>query len=275
MSGSDRKTRLLKIIVFIWPIAFVLFCVYMKIYYQSTFRNMLKEDAMIENLTCVAFLVGAGFALSVARRFFKSHHAVYGSLYVVAFLFLFFVGMEEISWGQRIFHARTPEYLIERNQQEETNVHNLYGLHAVMSSAYYLIGFIGMCSWVLLHFRKVKNLGIKLKYFIPDWYLSLYFFFSFSIAFYLKVATSMGWLGFLDWRDTEAGEMLMSFGFCLFMVAARNRLFQEVRSEQAALETTFPDLQAGICEAEVTLDRHRERDRGRPVLTVQSSASDQ
>jgi hypothetical protein len=40
-------------------------------------------------------------------------------------VFCFFSGGEEISWGQRIFHIKTPEYFAEHNTQDEMNIHNL------------------------------------------------------------------------------------------------------------------------------------------------------
>ena len=41
------------------------------------------------------------------------------------FLFCFIIGMEEISWGQRILGIETPESFKEINYQQETTVHNL------------------------------------------------------------------------------------------------------------------------------------------------------
>ncbi|MBP1768446.1 MAG: hypothetical protein H6P98_2561, partial [Candidatus Aminicenantes bacterium] len=39
---------------------------------------------------------------------------------------VFFLGAgEEISWGQRIFHIRPPEYFQSKNVQHELNIHNL------------------------------------------------------------------------------------------------------------------------------------------------------
>jgi hypothetical protein len=38
---------------------------------------------------------------------------------------LFVIGMEEISWGQRLFGFATPERLAEANWQAEFNFHNV------------------------------------------------------------------------------------------------------------------------------------------------------
>jgi len=38
---------------------------------------------------------------------------------------IFLASMEEISWGQHIFHFPSSRYFLENNLQEETNLHNL------------------------------------------------------------------------------------------------------------------------------------------------------
>lgn len=40
-------------------------------------------------------------------------------------VFCFFVAMEEISWAQRVFGHRPPEYFLAENYQQELNLHNL------------------------------------------------------------------------------------------------------------------------------------------------------
>ncbi len=42
-------------------------------------------------------------------------------------LFCFFVAMEEISWAQRVFGHRPPEYFLAENYQQELNLHNIAG----------------------------------------------------------------------------------------------------------------------------------------------------
>lgn len=49
---------------------------------------------------------------------------------LLAVLFLICAG-EEISWGQRIFNWQSPQFLLEENAQEETNLHNIRLFHAM------------------------------------------------------------------------------------------------------------------------------------------------
>jgi hypothetical protein len=236
MTGINTGTKSSKIVVFLWPIIFILICLYIKVSNNDAYRSMVREDAVIENMTCVACLLASVFALSVAQGFFKDRRQRYAWLYVLAFLFFFFIGMEEISWGQRIFHTKTPEYLIEHNVQEETNIHNLRALHALTTPSYVLVCLAGTCGWMFLCHPKLKGLRSQAKYLIPGWYLSLYFFFSLLIGLYLKVAAILGRLEFFTWRDMEPAELLMSMGFCLFAAAAKHRQLQGIQVEPSAIE---------------------------------------
>ena len=45
---------------------------------------------------------------------------------------LLFTAGEEISWGQHIFGYPTPDWIAERNSQEEFNLHNSYVLQSTL-----------------------------------------------------------------------------------------------------------------------------------------------
>ncbi len=86
-------------------------------------RLFFSEDWTYEYLTAI-FYIGAGVML--LWTFFKVPLSKRYKLFVIAFAILFFfVAMEEISWGQRIFGIETPEAIGEINEQDEINIHNL------------------------------------------------------------------------------------------------------------------------------------------------------
>src|SRR5512139_3490290 len=68
------------------------------------YRWLVQEDGIVENLEFVADAVAVFLAFSLSRHFFKSNRKVYGYLYLLLCLGLFYVAGEEISWGQRIVH---------------------------------------------------------------------------------------------------------------------------------------------------------------------------
>ena len=83
------------------------------------------EDGFVEWMSSLTLL--ATFCFSVYRLVTAWHlfgHRGRFILALVALVCLFGAG-EEISWGQRVFDIETPQSLMERNAQQEMNLHNL------------------------------------------------------------------------------------------------------------------------------------------------------
>jgi len=93
---------------------------------RELFAALCHEDFLVEYLTAALFLGGGGIALCAALRAYRGRlpRITTAGFAVLAFG-LAFVGMEEISWGQRIFGWSTPEAFAELNWQHETSIHNL------------------------------------------------------------------------------------------------------------------------------------------------------
>ena len=106
--------------------------------------SLTLEDGIFETLTAVFYLAGSLFCLIgfVAIRRRGPSPGKY-LLLGWAVLFLFF-GMEEISWGQRVFGLETPEFLASSNLQDETNLHNLNSVYAnrLFYSSVFLVGVV-------------------------------------------------------------------------------------------------------------------------------------
>ncbi|MEQ8895889.1 MAG: hypothetical protein RID23_02270 [Roseovarius sp.] len=83
------------------------------------------EDGPVEYGTALMLFVSALVLAWQALRQFRAGHALAGAcLTLYALIFVFGTG-EEISWGQRIFGLETPDYLMERNHQQEITLHNI------------------------------------------------------------------------------------------------------------------------------------------------------
>ncbi|QLC21137.1 hypothetical protein HFP51_02415 [Parasphingopyxis sp. CP4] len=108
----------------------------------NLFHWFAREDNVLEWLSALFILIGALFFLYAAAR--SSRQGVSGPgkffstlLIPIGFAGLFFlIGMEEISWGQRLLGFETPESLAERNWQQEFNFHNIHT--DLFELAYYL-----------------------------------------------------------------------------------------------------------------------------------------
>jgi hypothetical protein len=88
------------------------------LYYHS-----LQEDQAVEWASFWSFLVAGCVFVVAARRQRRTTGALPWFLLGLA-LFSLFVAMEEISWGQRVFGYRPPDYFLARNYQQELNLHN-------------------------------------------------------------------------------------------------------------------------------------------------------
>ena len=91
--------------------------------HPAGFHAFAQEDRPLEWASAL-LLLGAGGCLAVeALR--RRREPVIAAAAVVLALALVVVGMEEISWGQRLFGFATPERLAKLNWQAEFNLHNV------------------------------------------------------------------------------------------------------------------------------------------------------
>ena len=86
------------------------------------FDILSREDNWVEYLTPVWFLLTGLllFATALAER-----SIVRRSIYLLCGVAFLFAAGEEISWGQRILGFATPDFLLDWNDQDEFNVHNI------------------------------------------------------------------------------------------------------------------------------------------------------
>jgi hypothetical protein len=83
------------------------------------------EDGFIEWLTVLPLVITSVVALIYVGRLSAKRNWMFSIVVLTIAIFCFFSAGEEISWGQRIFHIKTPEYFAEHNTQDELNIHNL------------------------------------------------------------------------------------------------------------------------------------------------------
>lgn len=123
---------------------------------EKAWSRLAQEDGVIEWATVVAFLGVAALHVVAARRALgrstpppRLELAMRGALA----LFGLFVAGEEISWGQRLFAFKPPDAFLERNYQQELNVHNVLmderGLGFALESKH-VVAFLAVAFVVLL-----------------------------------------------------------------------------------------------------------------------------
>lgn len=108
--------------------AIVLAFVALAAYDDKLWARLAREDGVVEWATVAAFLGALALHVAHGRRSVKASPApprlelrARGALA----LFCLFVAGEEISWGQRLFGFKPPDAFLERNYQQELNLHNV------------------------------------------------------------------------------------------------------------------------------------------------------
>lgn len=121
--------------------------------YPSLLARICQEDAFVESTTVVLYLAAAALFLA-ANRMYNMRNAWF---WLFALLFFAIAG-EEISWGQRIVGLGTPTGLAEINVQEETNLHNIEGIHGSVRALALLV-VCGICFVIPLARRAFNSIG--------------------------------------------------------------------------------------------------------------------
>jgi hypothetical protein len=137
---------------------------------------------VVEWLTVWSFAFAAVVIARLALRETRSQGLRAGWLFGVA-LFCLFVALEEISWGQRLLGARPPRYFLERNFQQELNLHNVASQGLRRWALIAVIGGYGLALPLLLRVPRASQLARRLGVFAPP--LALAPVFALALALYL------------------------------------------------------------------------------------------
>ncbi|MEM6311254.1 MAG: hypothetical protein AAF754_14525 [Pseudomonadota bacterium] len=118
MIQNDMFTRLLQLSL----VAVTLLAIAFRLFWPVEFTTVFaREDGVVEYGTAILLFLTAIVAVLLGRR---AGGYRLGLLWFYGFA-LFLAAGEEISWGQRIFGIASPEFFLENNYQQETNLHNL------------------------------------------------------------------------------------------------------------------------------------------------------
>jgi hypothetical protein len=156
---------------------------------------LYREDGLFEFFSALFLLLTS---LTFLLLLYLKKNILYFFLFC---LFLFGFG-EEISWGQRMLLFETPEFIKEKNVQEEFNVHNLQIFSSPPASnpiekiiyklldmnVMYKIFYFSWCLFLPLlyaYFTFVKTLSIKINLPVPP--ISIGFFFVINLIIYVII----------------------------------------------------------------------------------------
>lgn len=83
------------------------------------------EDGFIEWMTVLPLLIICWVTIRRIRAMAASQPLGFLVMALLLIGFCLFAVGEEISWGQRLLHTRSPAFFMSYNAQKETNLHNL------------------------------------------------------------------------------------------------------------------------------------------------------
>jgi len=124
---------------------------------------------------------------------------------VLLLLFMFFVGMEEISWGQRIIGIETSDFFMEHNHQREFNLHNLSFVKYTK-----MLFHNGVLAWLLLSWIPWRKLGILGR--LLEW-LKVPKIPPFTAPYFI-LALVFAYFGIIP-KSEEFNELIFGYGFAL------------------------------------------------------------
>ena len=224
---NPRIKLFLKIVIFVFPMVLLLFFIFLKITSPKIYWGIIQEDSFIENVQCIVYFASFIVAILISHKFLKGKRRLYALLYLVLSFGFLFISIEEISWGQRIFGISTPQYFQHHNWQREISLHNLDAVKPhFLHNAYILVGFYGSFAWLILWLILPNRIRAKnnsaMNFTVPGWYLTLYYlYFEYISNLLLSLHITDHFRApprFFVWRDQEPAELLLSFGFLLFVM---------------------------------------------------------
>ena len=220
-----------KLIIFFLPIVLTILLIVLRISIGlDAWKKTNTEGGFIEYGTSLAFLLTAIFAFPIGKFFLTNKDKFLGYLYYFLSFSFFLVGMEEISWGQKLIGFESSEFFQNYNSQEEITLHNLIWINEFLDKGLMFVALIaGISCLVYKLISQAKN-NYRTKFIIPRWFLASFFLIVF-LFFYL-----VEYIEF--WNDTignfqESMELIFSLG-CLSFIVTNFFAIGELSSKSSA-----------------------------------------
>ena len=215
--------KLLHWVIFIIPILLIIIVFFNKIFFginDPVYRYLTTEDNLIESLTANYYFIAFGFSLFILK-YIKKHIGVFSIFLIISIIFLI-VGLEEISYGQRILGFNN--LMFSANTQGEINIHNLDLVQPYRHFYYISVAFLGSFSWLILpKIQLFSKNELFIKYVLPPKFLFSYFssvLIIVSVMKYVPVEFINGnvTFGFFINYDSEFFELILVLGLLLYVI---------------------------------------------------------
>lgn len=168
---KGSKKNIFKIIIAGFPfICFSLFILYrVNLEDLKVYLRLVEEGSLVEWLSFLFLLLSAFLLLITGKEEIKR---LAGKFVLLVSGLTFILAMEEVSWGQMIFNWQSPEFFIESNAQQETNIHNMILLSGqpntiIVTCILFILTFFCLIRWCLDKRNKIKSNSIADVIFPP------------------------------------------------------------------------------------------------------------
>lgn len=186
---------------------------------KEAYKWFTSEDGFAESVQVIFYSLSLILSLIIARRRLRSGERLIPFLFLgLSLAFLFMIG-EETSWGQRIFGWQTADSLAAVNKQDETNLHNIYGVGSTFKWIQLLVGFYGAIpALILWRWPGPERWRSLLGAVIPHHTLVLYFLPMLIWRTFRNLMEVPDDFYFVVAEYNEVIELILSLGFVLFLV---------------------------------------------------------
>jgi hypothetical protein len=207
-----------------WILSFIFIALFF--FDLSSYLAIIREDSLAEWLTFV-FLVATGIVSLLTGLKIKKRYGYLHWFFLLFFAFNILAGLEEISWGQRVFGMETKGVFAKYSDQNEINLHNtMQGLVMVKTKhiAMYVLFIYGVIFPWLVKRGKISAEWLKrYQLIIPPLFLRG----GFLVASLLMIDIPTG-------QEEEIGEFYYSI--CFFLMVLYN-LFLSANSDAFSRES--------------------------------------
>jgi hypothetical protein len=198
---------------------------------KNVYKWLTMEDGFAEDMQVLFYFLAFVLCIIITRKIWGSDDKIVKILYLGLCFGLFFLIGEELNWGQRMFGWQTSASFAAINKQDETNLHNIYGVGATFKWIQLLVGTYGtILPLVVLRWKSPERFQHLVSMVVPPYTLMPFFMFIFIWRIYRNLVEEPQAFYFAVAEYNEVMELILAIGLFLFMVYQLRRLNREHKS---------------------------------------------
>jgi hypothetical protein len=208
---------------------------------KDAYKWFTQEDGFAETMQVVFYSLALVLCLVITRLHWRSGNKVVALLYAGLCVGLFFLVGEELNWGQRIFGWHTSESFASINKQDETNLHNIYGVGTAFKWIQLVVGAYGtLLPLIFMKWKISSRFSKYLPMVVPHYTLIPYFVMLFFWRIFRNLFEVSDRFYFVVAEYNEVMEFVLATGLFFFMVFQLQKLKGSEDSE--LIENRMPSV---------------------------------